>query len=113
MRAFWQLYVANFKEFIRDRMSLFWVMAFPLFFIGIFGLIFSSDSGPSYDLVLVDEDQGSVGTAISGALSGVEIFEVETGTREALLATLLEGDLDLVLIVPAGTSATVEAGQPA
>jgi ABC-2 type transport system permease protein len=111
MRAFWQLYVANFKEFIRDRMSLFWVMAFPLFFIGIFGLIFSSDSGPSYDLGLVDEDQGSVGTAISGALSGVEIFEVETGTREALLATLLEGDL--VLIVPAGTSATVEAGQPA
>ncbi len=113
MRAFGQLYIANIKEFVRDRMSLFWVMAFPLFFIVLFGLIFSNDSGPSYDLGLVNEDEGVVGDSVTGALNGVEIFTVEAGAREDLLSTLRAGDLDLVLIVPAGTSAAVEAGQPA
>src|SRR5688500_15203200 len=112
MNACWQLYLANFKEFVRDRMSLFWTIAFPLFFIVLFGLIFSGDDGPSYDLGLVDEDQGMVGAEIGQRLEAVEIFEVETGAREALLATLLEGELDLVVVVPAGTSDAVTAGQP-
>jgi ABC-2 type transport system permease protein len=112
MGAFWQLYLANFKEFMRDRMSMFWVLAFPLFFIVLFGIIFSGDSAPSYDLGVADEDGGRVGTAITQGLSSVEIFKVQTGARADLLSTLQNGDLDLVVVVPAGTSDTVAAGQP-
>ncbi len=113
MQAFWQLYVANFKEFIRDRMSLFWVLAFPLFFIVMFGLIFSGNSAPSYELGLANEDEGVVSSAIVQALDSIEIFEVQAGTQDDLVNQMREGDLDLVLVVPAGVSAAVEAGQPA
>ena len=33
MKAFFQLYLANVKEFVRDRMAMFWTLAFPVFFI--------------------------------------------------------------------------------
>lgn len=112
MRAFWQLYVANFKEFIRDRMAMFWVLAFPLFFIVLFGVIFSGDNAPSYDLGVADQDGGMVGAAITQGLSAVDIFKVQSGEEAALRAALEDGDLDLVVVVPAGTTEAVAAGQP-
>ena len=36
------LYVANVKEFVRDRAALFWTFAFPLIFIVLFGLIYGN-----------------------------------------------------------------------
>ena len=41
MKAFFPLYLASVKEFLRDRMALFWTLAFPLLFIVLFGIIFS------------------------------------------------------------------------
>ena len=53
MKAFTQLFLANLREFARDRMALFWTIAFPVIFILIFGLIFARDNGFSADLGLV------------------------------------------------------------
>ena len=40
MKAFIPLYMANVREFVRDRSALFWTAAFPVMFILIFGVIF-------------------------------------------------------------------------
>ena len=40
MSAFIQLYVASLKEFVRDRMTIFWTLAFPLVFVVLFGVLF-------------------------------------------------------------------------
>lgn len=41
MKGFKRMFIANFKEFIRDRAGLFWLLAFPVVFIGLFGLLFT------------------------------------------------------------------------
>ena len=41
MKTLGSLYIANLKEYSRDRMAMFWTLAFPIFFIVLFGIIFS------------------------------------------------------------------------
>lgn len=53
MRAFAMMFTATAKEFVRDRTGLFWFFAFPVIFIFLFGLIFSSgEMGYSFDYIL-------------------------------------------------------------
>jgi ABC-2 type transport system permease protein len=111
MKAFFQLYLANLKEFMRDRMALFWTLAFPIFFIVLFGIIFSGGGDTSYDLGLVIEDQGPVGEGLRQIFGQVSVFEITEGERDAMLAQLKEGELSVVVIVPEGASAAVTSGQ--
>lgn len=113
MRAFWQLYLANVKEFVRDRMAMFWTLAFPIFFIAIFGLIFSGANNTTFDVGLAVEDQGPAATALEQAFKSVPAFQVSEGARADLLARLKDGKLRAVIVVPNGVSSTVAAGQPA
>ncbi len=64
MRALRALTVAAVKEYVRDRMALFWTLAFPILFILIFGLLFSDPdiSGFRVGVVLEDpEDMAAAG----------------------------------------------------
>ena len=59
MKSFFPLLSAGFKEFVRDRMSVFFTLIFPIMFILIFGVIFGEqdDIGAySVGVVLEDED---------------------------------------------------------
>jgi len=51
MRGFRALTFAQWKAFVRDRQVLFWMMAFPLFFLLLFGAL---ESGSSTDLPKAD-----------------------------------------------------------
>jgi len=113
MRAFLQLYLASLKEFTRDRMAMFWTLAFPIFFIVLFGIIFSGNNDPSFDIGVAVEDPGQVGQALGQAFGQVEVFKVTEGTRDDLLGKLKHGDFSVVINVPAGTSEAVTSGQPA
>src|SRR5487761_2281677 len=59
------LYIANMKEFIRDRAAIFWTFAFPIVFIVLFGAIFSGSGSPSYTVGLVNEDGGPVAASLT------------------------------------------------
>jgi ABC-2 type transport system permease protein len=107
MKAFTQLFLANLREFVRDRMALFWTIAFPVIFILIFGLIFARDNGFSADLGLVVEDQGPAAQGLTQAFKGVGVFKITQGSRQDELAALREGKRDAVVIIPAGASAAV------
>ena len=108
------LYVANMKEFIRDRAALFWTLAFPIFFIVLFGLIFSGNSSPSYTVGLVNEDGGPVGAALANIFQhDVKPFTVTTGTFANEMSNLKNGQLDLMIVIPSGLSQAVAAGHTA
>jgi ABC-2 type transport system permease protein len=113
MKAFWQLYLANVKEFVRDRMAMFWTLAFPIFFIVIFGLIFSGASDTSFDVGLAVEDHGAAAGALQQAFASVGVFKLQIGSRDDLLASLRNGKLAAVIVIPAGVSQAVANGQPA
>jgi len=93
MKAFFQLYLANVKEFVRDRMAMFWTLAFPVFFIVLFGVVFSGDTSTTFDVGVAVEDQGSLGAALGKVFGKVDAFKVTEGTRDELLAKLKKGDL--------------------
>lgn len=113
MRAFIQLFLANLREFARDRMALFWTIAFPILFMLIFGLIFSRDNGFSADLGLVVEDHGAASQQVAQAFKQVDMFSVSEGSRASELAALRDGKRDAVVIIPAGASDDVSRQQTA
>ena len=109
MRALLALTVANIRSYTRDRAALFWTLAFPLIFIFMFGFIFQGGGESRLTLGWADED----GTPASATLR--EAFGAQDGTtlaessRDDALAAMREGDVDAVVIVPAGYGASVEA----
>ncbi len=44
MKAFGSLYLAQARQFLRDRMTLFIVLLLPVGFAAFFGLVFSGSS---------------------------------------------------------------------
>lgn len=53
MKSFVKMFKANSKEFLRDKSGLFWMLALPVCFIFLFGLIFTGEGQElSFDYIL-------------------------------------------------------------
>jgi ABC-2 type transport system permease protein len=113
MKTFIALYISHLKEFSRNRMAMFWTIAFPVFFMLLFGIIFSGGGDSSYKVGVVVEDQGRIGSALVQAFQGVEILKVTEGTQDDLLVKLKHGDLNAVVVVPEGVTDAVMSGKTA
>jgi ABC-2 type transport system permease protein len=95
MKAMWTLSGAMMRGFVRDGMSLFFVILFPLMFLFLFGGVFS-DSGQSKsslvevgDVSLIDRMPAQARTAFD------EAFEVSrSADRAAALEEVRQGDAD-------------------
>jgi ABC-2 type transport system permease protein len=108
------LYVANMKEFIRDRAALFWTFAFPIVFIVLFGAIFSGSGSHTYNVGLVNQDDGPISAKLANTFQHkVSSFNVTTGDFATEMNALKQGNVDMVIVLPAGLSQTVEAGHTA
>lgn len=112
MKAFVQLYLASLKEFLRERMTIFWTLAFPLVFIVLFGVLFSFGGDNQFNIGLVVEDEGATAQQVAAFLRQVSVFEISETGRESELAALREADRAAVIVLPAGLSDAVAAKQP-
>ncbi len=102
---------ASVKMVLRDRQAIFWALAFPMIFLGVFRL-FSFGTAATTDIVVVADTQTAVGEALVDALGHVEFLRVrvEPGLSDAqVLAELTGKRADVALML--APSAT--AGQPA
>lgn len=98
MKVFFHFLGAHFKNTIRDRMALFWFLAFPILFVFLFGIIFGN-VGASWSLrVGVVTDTGP-SFALPEGITGVTFF---TGPKERELAALERGQRDIVLLLESG-----------
>ena len=112
MRAFWRLLISYNKSYLRDRMSVFFTLLMPVLFMGLFGLIFSSEDASKFDIGLVLEDTSPGGDMIEQAFSSVEVFVVHRGSRQEELEALEGGERRAVVIIPAGLSQNLATAQP-
>src|SRR5262245_322177 len=111
MRALIRLTIANTKSFLRDRAALFWTLAFPLIFVVTFGLIFSGGPTPaSYGFADLDGSEASA--AIKEAFKSIDGVTLVEGTQDELRQKMRDGDLNAIIVVPAGYGASVDAGGP-
>ncbi|HHY47605.1 MAG TPA: ABC transporter permease [Firmicutes bacterium] len=100
MNAFRELFMASFKDMVRERMNLFWFLGFPILFIFLFGTIFSSGGNVKYDVGLAYDSEGPLVHEISAGLGAVPAFTLHTGTLDEELAMLKKGKRRLVVEVP-------------
>jgi len=116
LKAFTAVFVGRYKQFIRDRAALFFSFIFPIIFILLFGWAFQNMGTETFKVGLADQGSPRITTYIAVGLESVELegdvkmFETERGNLDDLLASLEDGDLDAVIVVPAGIDA-LEPGQ--
>ena len=114
--------VAFFKDLrllARDRVGLVFLTLAPIIVITVAGFSLASLYGadPSgataYLLPVVDEDGGAVGQAIRERLAREPTVTVQTlPSRAEAMARLESREAGAVLVIPAGTSAAQESGNP-
>jgi ABC-2 type transport system permease protein len=120
VRAAWLICLKDLRSRLRDRSALLIGIMVPLALAFIFNVIFSGVSGDSgvIGLGVVDADHGSASQAFTQQVlpavnrSGLITIRTETSTARARTLAA-NGTLDAVIVIPAGFSARVEAGQPA
>jgi ABC-2 type transport system permease protein len=120
VRAAWLIFGKDLRARLRDRSALLIGIVVPLALAFIFNTIFSGISGDSgvIKLGVVNADRGSASQAFTQQVlpavnrSGLITIRTEpsAGRARALAAN---GTLDAVIVIPAGFSARVAAGQPA
>ena len=106
------LYIASQKTFLRDRMALFWTLAFPVLFILLFGVIFSgSGQDPVPVGVVQPAGAGGAPDPVLAALNSIPALEVRAGTRAELMDHLGGGDLRVVVDAPPSLAGDVAGGR--
>jgi ABC-2 type transport system permease protein len=116
MTALLALTVANIKSYVRDRAALFWTLAFPLIFIFMFGFIFQGGGSESLNLAWVDQDGTPGSGQVRDAFRAAGTVELVETNEEDALARMRQGEVDAVIVVPAGygdgVAAAASGGAP-
>jgi ABC-2 type transport system permease protein len=111
MSALRALTIANVRSFLRDRAALFWTLAFPIVFILLFGTIFSGGGDTKLKVAWVDQDATSASAQLRSTFASVDLLQLKDQPLDEALAAMKRGDLDAVLVVPAGyADAVASAG---
>jgi ABC-2 type transport system permease protein len=120
--------VKDFKELVRDRRGLFFILLFPIFFMMIFGFAFGGmgEGNTPHNIAIVNYDQGTINstsgenvnygnnliTALQDANyenSSVKLFNITTTTDSQAKDLLRQRTVDAELIIPADFSNSVAA----
>lgn len=114
MKTFNILLMANAKQFIREKAALFWTFLFPIFFILIFGAVFSGGmDNVSFNVGLVIEDDSAIARNMSDVFGQVTAFKMTSGQRADELKALEDGDRRAVIVVNSGFGENIAQGQMA
>jgi ABC-2 type transport system permease protein len=111
VKGLWALYLANAREFLRDRIALFLVLLLPVALAVFFGLIFGGGDTFTLQVGVVDEDRGAFGEQILSDLGGQETLGLRLGPRDEMLEALNKGKVSVVVVLPAGSTEALAAGQ--
>jgi ABC-2 type transport system permease protein len=110
MHALRALTIANIRSYVRDRAAVFWTLAFPLIFIFMFGFIFQGGGNSGLTVAWVDADGSPASTQLHGAFAAADGVELTDATdRAAAMATMQDGEVDAIIVVPAGYGDAVAA----
>jgi ABC-type multidrug transport system permease subunit len=112
------LMLKDLRQIVRDWRAAVFLLGMPIAFTLMFGFAFGGRSGtgqsdPRLPVGLLDQDQGQLSVQLATLLANSEVLRIdEEGTGEAELEEkVADGDLAAAIIVPAGYSDGLLAGQ--
>ncbi len=112
MRPCWGIAKKDFLLFVRDRATLFWVIAFPIVMMLLFSTIFSAESA-KFDIACVNKDKGQMAKAIIEALNSTSVVSLHAiESEEEAFRAVKAGEKDLVglLVIPKGFTENLTSG---
>jgi ABC-2 type transport system permease protein len=118
MKAYIALTRAGIRAILRDRQGLFWSFFFPLFFIVIFGSIFSRGDGKGPDikfniaLVAPRDLSPDVAWAPDVFRTKVPVFKTHDETLEVAKEKMRKGDYAAVVVFPDDFPQRLRSRQP-
>jgi ABC-2 type transport system permease protein len=113
VKAYLAFLSAITKQFYRDRMALFWMLAFPILFVLLFGFVFGGSDELHFRLGVVAPSGDPVAAGLIAGLEELPLVDMSRGELAGELAALKEGKLDGVLVLPQGLTAALSRGEPA
>ena len=60
MSGFWNFTVANFRMFMRDYQTVFWIFLFPILFMSLLGVAFGAINDVTFNVAVIDNDQTDI-----------------------------------------------------
>jgi len=113
MKAILGLYLAQAREFLRNRSTLLFVLLLPAAFGVFFGLAFSRSDDFQLRIGIVNEDSGPAGKEFVRGLQAHPSggLVVSTGTRDEMVESLTQGGLHAVIVLPENLTAGVGRGE--
>jgi ABC-2 type transport system permease protein len=112
------LTLKDLRQIVRDWRAAVFLLGMPIIFTLMFGFAFGGRGGtgqsdPRLPVGLLDQDQGQLSHQLVTLLANSEVLRIdEEGTGEAELEEkVAEGDLAAAIMVPAGYSDSLLAGQ--
>lgn len=95
-------FISSLKIFFRGRSSFFWVLAFPIILMLIFGAIFSGGN-VQYELAVQNKDGSDISFAFINAVNSTNAFKVRmVNASENADAYIKSNRISGMLIVPQG-----------
>jgi ABC-2 type transport system permease protein len=101
------LSLANLRSFLRDRLALFWTLAFPILFVLLFGSIFSSSAPSTFETGWVDQDGTPASAGLRQGFASTGLLELRDESLDDALGAMRDGDLTAVIVVPQGLGAAM------
>lgn len=116
----------DFKELIRDRRGLFFILLFPIFFMLIFGFAFGGmgEANTPHNIAIVNNDQGTINSTSGATInygndlitslqnstyenSSVKLFNITTTTDSDAKDLVRQRKVDAEVIIPSEFSNSV------
>jgi ABC-2 type transport system permease protein len=91
-RSFVPLTRAWLLGIVRDRATVFWMFAFPILFVVLFGLAFGRQDIGGFRVGVVVDNSTPAGQALLQAMEQVDAFTVTTGDLDREMTALRNGD---------------------
>ncbi|HSG17877.1 MAG TPA: ABC transporter permease [Anaerolineae bacterium] len=113
------LALKDIRQLVRDWRAAIFLLAMPIGFTVMFGFAFGGRGGieegdPRLPVGLLDQDQGRLSPQLAALLASSQVIRIdeEAATGAAELEELVaDGDLAATIVVPAGYSSELLAGQ--
>lgn len=98
------LFASSLKMLFRDKVGLFWALAFPLLFVLVFGLFFGSTTSVIGKVTVVDNAKNPASKALVTALKGTKAYTVEEADwdLEKARKQIKDDKTSYVIIIPEG-----------
>lgn len=91
----------NTRRFFRDKVALFFGIAFPVLFLFVFGAL-SSGGSVSFNVAVINQSDSQAARQFAEQISKNEVFDVAEDARSLDVAQekLIQSELDGIIIIP-------------